>query len=162
MTLISTHCNLVDSFRSALEEGLAGDPRFAKAERVDRPDGAMLATRWPSVENPRVWFEIAVRPGIPQVRVGVLTDDRWKSEDLEGKIEESGDTMGEFVEMGFDEADLTWKDPIVEHFREDMKYFYFATSLDIATLDDLAKDGTRKKIRQMFDGYYYAFGAFLK
>jgi hypothetical protein len=129
---------------------------------VDRPDGAMLATRWPSVENPQVWFEIAVRPGIPQVRVGVMTDDRWKSEDFEEKIEESGDTMGEFVEMGFDEADLTWKDPIVEHFREDMKYFYFSTSLDIATLDELAQGDTRKKIRQMLDGYFHAFGAFLK
>jgi hypothetical protein len=162
MALTSTHLDVVDSFRTTMEEGLAGDPRFAKPERVDRPDGAMLATRWASVENPRVWFEIAVRPGIPQVRVGVLTDDRWKSEDFEEKIEESGDTMGEFVEMGFDEADLTWKDPIVEHFREDMKYFYFATSLDLGAVDELSSGATRGKIRKMMDGYFHAFGAFLK
>lgn len=162
MTLTSTQRDVVDSFRSAMEESLKGDARFAGSERVDRADGSMLATRFASVENPQVWFEIAVRPGIPQVRVGVMTDDRWKSEDFEEKIEESGDTMGEFVEMGFDEADLTWKDPIVEHFREDMKYFYFSTSLDLATVDELAAPGTRKKIRQMLDGYFHAFGPFLK
>jgi len=152
----------VDSFRTALEDALKSDARFAGSTRHDRPDGATLACRWQSDANPQVWFEIAVRPLIPQVRVGILTDDRWKSEDLETKIEESGDTMGEFVEMGFEEAGLTWKDPIVEHFREDMKFFYFSTALNLALLDDLARPEIRTKARQMFDGYFHAFGPFLK
>src|SRR5262245_12407110 len=112
MTISGTQRDLVDAFRGGFEKELSGDPRFGSSHRHDRPDGSTLATRWVSVVNPQVWFEIAVRPQIPQVRVGVLTDDRWKSEDFEEKIEESGDTMGEFVEMGFEEAGLTWLDPI--------------------------------------------------
>jgi len=150
----------VQSFRAAIEDQLGGDSRFAGRTRHDRPDGSTLATRWQSVVNPHVWFEIAVRPLIPQIRVGILTDDRWKSEDFEEKIEESGDTMSEFVELGFDEAGLEWKEPIVEHYREDMKYFYFATALAVSSLDELP--GKVGEARKMLDGYHHAFGPFLK
>jgi len=162
MVLTQAQRDFVESFRAALEEGLSGDARFTRSHRHDRPDGSTLATRWETAAHPQVWFEIAVRPLIPQVRVGILTDDRWKSEGLETKIEESGDTMSEFVELGFEEAGLPWKEPIVEHYREEMKYFYFATTLGLAKLDDLASDVTRKKARQMFAGYFHAFGPFLK
>ncbi len=152
----------MEAFRSSFEKELEGDSRFAGNHRHDRSDGSTLATRWVSTVNPHVWFEIAVRPQIPQIRVGVLTDDRWKSEDFEEKIEESGDTMGEFVEMGFEEAGLTWLDPIVEHYREDMKYFYFATAFEPASVDELRSEAVLTKIRQMFDGYYHAFAPYLK
>lgn len=145
-----------------MESKLAGDPRFGGPSRHDRPDGTLLATRWPAADNPRVWFEVAVRPKIPQVRVGLLTDDRWKSEDLEDKIEESGDTMREFVELGFEEAGLTWHDPPVEHFREELRYFYFATPLDLGSPDAMASEETRGKILQMLNGYWEAFGRFVK
>src|SRR5262245_12934879 len=121
----------VEAFRTSFEDVFRDDPRFAGSHRHDREDGSTLATRWVSEANPQVWFEIAVRPLIPQVRAGILTDDRWKSEDLEGKIEESGDSMSEFVEMGFHEAGLEWLEPTVEHYREEMKYFYFATAFEI-------------------------------
>ena len=160
MTLSTQQQDQVVSFRTAMEDALNGDPRFTGHLRHDRPDGSTLATRWQSAVNPQVWFEIAVRPLIPQVRVGILTDDRWKSEDLEEKIEESGDTMSEFVELGFDEAGLEWKGPIVEHYREDMKFFYFATALILSSLDELPSKKTQ--VRQMLDGYHHAFGPFLK
>lgn len=159
MNLSSVQNDQIMSFRARLEDELKGDARFSGATRHERPDGSTLATRWQSAANPHVWFEIAVRPLIPQVRVGILTDDRWKSEDLEEKIEESGDTMSEFVELGFDEAGLEWKDPIVEHFREEMKYFYFSTALELKDLGELA--GSAGKARQMLDGYFHAFGGFL-
>ena len=159
MILSGVQNDQISSFRAGIEDGLKGDSRFTGCSRYDRPDGSTLATRWESAANPHVWFEIAVRPLIPQVRVGILTDDRWKSEDLETKIEESGDTMSEFVELGFDEAGLEWKDPIVEHFREEMKYFYFATALNLSKLEELA--GQAGKVRQMLDGYFHAFGPFL-
>lgn len=157
--LTSAQQDQIQSFRAAVEDSLSGDPRFSGAARHDRPDGSTLATRWQSAANSHVWFEIAVRPLIPQVRVGILTDDRWKSEDLETKIEESGDTMSEFVELGFDEAGLEWKEPIVEHYREDMKYFYFATALALPKLDELSSRVSQA--RKMLDGYHYAFGPFL-
>jgi hypothetical protein len=162
MTTIASQRDVIETFRSTFERDLAGDPRFSGMHRHDRSDGSTLATRWTSAANEHVWFEIAIRPQIPQIRVGILTDDRWKSEDLEEKIEESGDTMGEFVEMGFEEAGLTWLNPIVEHYREEMKFFYFATAFEPGSLDQLGKDETRAKVRQMLDGYHHAFAPFLK
>lgn len=161
MSISASQRDRAECFRTAFEDALKGDGRFSGAFRHDKPDGSTLATRWQSAENPHVWFELAVRPLIPQVRVGILTDDRWKSEDFEEKIEESGDTMSEFVEMGFEEAGLEWLDPPVEHYREDMKYFYFATAFEPARIEELGSEAVRTKARQMFDGYYHAFGPFL-
>src|SRR5438477_778478 len=117
MALTRQQTDQIEECRAWLDGLYAGDTRFAGLERHDRSDGSTLAARWQSAKNPHVWFEIAIRPFIPQIRVGMLTDDRWKSEDFETKIEESGDTMREFVEMGFEEAGLEWLNPPVEHFR---------------------------------------------
>ncbi|QDV89202.1 hypothetical protein RAS2_02660 [Phycisphaerae bacterium RAS2] len=162
MVITAAQRDLVDSFRSSFEDAFARDDRFKAPARHDRPDGSTLAVRWPTAANEHVWLEIAVRPLIPQVRVGILTDDRWKSEDFEEKIEESGDTMSEFVEMGFEEAGLTWLDPPVEHYREDRTFFYFATAVELPRLDDLAMPAVREKARQMFEGYFHAFGPYLE
>ena len=151
----------VDDFRDHIEAKHADDSRFAGFARRDRPDGSTLATRWRSAENEQVWFEVAVRPLIPQIRVGVLTNDRWKSEDFEEKIEESGDTMSEFVELGFEEAGLTWIDPPVEHYREDREFFYFATGFEVESADALGDPSVRQKAAQMLDGYARAFGPFV-
>lgn len=161
MTSMQSTAALVEAFRRTLEDSLKNDVRFSGASRHDREDGSTLATRWQAAANEHVWFEVAVRPGIPQVRVGVLTDDRWKSEDFEQKIEESGDTMSEFVEMGFEEAGLEWIDPPVEHYREESRFFYFATAFEPGGPEDLASESVRKKARRMFEGYYHAFGPFL-
>ncbi len=162
MALNAKERDLVVSFRQWLESSLENDERFVGADRHDRDDGSTLATRWRTRTNERVWFEVAVRPAIPQIRVGVLTDDRWKSEDFEQKIEESGDTMSEFVEMGFEDSGLTWKDPPVEHYREDKQYFYFATAFELEGLEALGGEAPRTKTRQMLDGYYHAFGPYLQ
>ncbi|HKQ47274.1 MAG TPA: hypothetical protein VJZ71_04290 [Phycisphaerae bacterium] len=162
MAVTTEQRDKVEAFRVHFETALARDERFAGSHRHDREDGSTLATRWRSSVNEHVWFEIAVRPLIPQVRVGVLTDDRWKSEDFEERIEESGDTMSEFVEMGFHEAGLEWLEPTVEHFREEMKYFYFATAFELRDLNELSDPAVRSKTRQMLEGYDRAFGPFIK
>lgn len=162
MPLTQTQLDHVAAFREHMEAGFRGDGRFAGFKRHDRSDGSLLATRFMTAENPHVWLELAIRPQIPQVRIGILTDDRWKSEDFEEKIEESGDSMREFVEMGFEEAGLEWLDPPVEHFREDRQFFYFSTALDLSAPEELAQPAVMKKVRQMLDGYYHAFGRYLK
>lgn len=162
MPLTQTQLDHVSAFRDKMEAEYRGDSRFAGATRHDRADGSLLATRFTTAGNPQVWLEVAIRPQIPQVRIGILTDDRWKSEDFEEKIEESGDTMREFVEMGFEEAGLEWLEPPVEHFREDRKYFYFATALDLQNTEELSQPAVMNKARQMLDGYYHAFGKYLK
>lgn len=143
----------IEHFRTAIVARLV--ERFSQVAREDRPDGSILADRFRLAE--RLWLEVAVRPHIPQVRVGIGTDSRWLSEELEQAIEDSGDTMSEFVELGFDEAGLDWHDPVVEHFREQGKYFYFATSLNLPSLAALEDEATRDRTRRMAEGYFLAF-----
>ncbi len=155
MPVDATARDQVESFRSALEATLSADERFEGPARVDREDGSTLATRFGLA--PQLWLEVAVRPLIPQVRIGVLTDDRWCSEDLEQAIEDSGDTMSEFVEAGFDEVDLDWPEPPVEHYRDQGKYFYFATPLELSQMDELSQPEFRARIERACLGYYTAF-----
>jgi hypothetical protein len=162
MSLSAAQQASIRDFREWFERALATDERFDAPVRDDRADLSTLATRWPTRTNPHVWIEVAVRPFLPQLRVGLLTDDRWKSEDLEEKIQESGDSMSEFVGLAFEEHGLPWAEPPVEHYRDQMKFFYFATPVELESLDDLAGDAVRIKARQMLDGYYAAFAPFLK
>jgi hypothetical protein len=156
MPLAETDSSIVADFRTWFEAQIDSADRFTDVTRCDRDDQSTLATRWAAA--PAVWFEMALRPALPQVRVGILTDDRWLSEEFEQGIEDSGDTMYEFVEEGFHDAGLNWPDPPVEHFRDQGKYFYFSTALDFKSLDQLKDDADlRIRIKQMFEGYYAAF-----
>lgn len=149
----------VDSFRTFVEESCVTDERYGEVSRLDREDESLLACRFAAA--PHCWLEVALRPMIPQVRVGFVTDDRWKSEEAEDLIESSGDSMNEFVEMGFSEAGLDWNEPPVEHFREAGQFFYFATPLEIESLDELERDEIRSKTLRMLEGYLIAFGGIL-
>ena len=146
----------IHGFRRWLVEMLAGEADFRNHQTYDREDESTLADRWAVGES--VWIEAAIRPLLPQIRVGLFTDDRWKSEELEQKIEESGDTMEEFVGFGFDDAGLDWEEPPVEHYRTGTKHFYFATPVDIESLDVLADAELRATVIQMVRGYRQAFG----
>jgi hypothetical protein len=147
----------IAAFRTGLEAHIEAISLFsAPAARSDREDEATLTTRWQGAE--RVWYEVTVRPFLPQVRAGVLTDDRWQSEAFEQMIEDSGDTMQEFLELGFETAGLEWAGPPVEHYREQGRYFYFATPIDLCDLAELADDSLRRKVQLMIEGYLLAFG----
>lgn len=146
----------IEAFRSYIEELESKDDRYGPVTRVDREDKSILATRFQP--SPSCWFEVAVRPFIPQVRVGFLTSDRWKSEECEQAIEDSGDSMSEFVGLAFSDAGLDWPDPPVEHFREGGELFYFATPLNLDALVDLDDDEVRNKTLKMLEGYLIAFG----
>jgi hypothetical protein len=155
MTLNDDQRRGIAEFRAWIESHVGTGSRLGRPERHDREDESTLATRWPAGEN--LWYEVAVRPLLPQLRVGILTADRWKSEELEQKIEDSGDTMSEFVELGFETAGLEWPAPPVEHYREQARYFYFATPLDLTRLEDIWDEAIRRKVLQMLEGYYHAF-----
>lgn len=142
-------------FRDWIEAAMHSEPGFDAPSRHDREDGSTLATRWAAGSH--LWLELAIRPLLPQVRVGVLTDDRWKSEELEQMIEDSGDSMNEFVEQGFSDCGLDWTEPPVEHYRDQGRYFYFATPLDLGSLEELNTDAVRQKARRMLLGYASAF-----
>lgn len=155
MPLNPSDRELIARFRDRFEAQYRNDERFFGVQRYDRPDESTLATRFEV--GPNLWLELTVRPFLPQARAGILTDDRWKSEDLEQAIEDTGDTMEEFVEMGFDEAGLAWKEPPVEHYRDQGKHFYFATPLELEKIGQLGEEAAFDKLRRMFEGYYRAF-----
>lgn len=145
----------IAAFRDALERRYRTDARITEISRHDRDDESTLATRL--AVGDKLWLEVTVRPSIPQLRVGIMTDDRWLSEDLEQVIEDSGDEMSEFVEAGFEEAGLTWHEPQVEHYRDQGKYFYFATPLELTSLAQITDATVTEKIGRMLEGYYEAF-----
>lgn len=155
MTLVDSDRRLIAEFRDAFERRCRSERRYSDVERDDRSDGAMLSTRVRVAD--RLWLDVSVRPFVPQVRVGIVTDDRWRNEDLEDKIEESGDTMSEFIEMGFEEAGLEWIAPPVEHFREQGRYFCFTTPVELPGLGALCEAAVQEKLWRMFEGYYAAF-----
>ncbi len=156
MPLTQQDRDRIESFRTFIADSVAADDRYGPASPNDREDASTLATRFNA--GPSCWFEVAVRPFIPQVRVGFLTDDRWKSEELEQAIQDSGDTMQEFVGIAMEDAGLSWPEPPVEHYREGGQFFYFATPLAIEELRDLDSDEARNKTLRMLEGYLIAFG----
>ena len=145
----------VASFRQALEQGVSATPGFGPLSRDDRADGSMLISRFEVA--PHVWIELTIRPAVPQVRAGIMTDDRWRNEELEEAIEETGDTMSEFVESGFDEVGLDFPEPLVEHYRDQGRFFVFSTGVEPRSLADLADASTLRRARLMLLGYYTAF-----
>ncbi len=157
MPLTDKDRKTIADFRAAFERHLAGDERFGPPDREDRPDESVLSTRFALME--RLWLDLTIRPFIPQIRVGIVTDDRWKNEELEERIEETGDSMPEFLELGFDEAGLDWREPSVEHYRDQGKYFCFATPLELNSIAELGKPEIADRANRMFEGYYQAFGA---
>ncbi len=146
----------IEAFRSYVEDSVAIDDRYEPAERHDREDESMLATRFAA--GPACWFEVVVRPLIPQIRVGFLTNDRQESEEIVQAVRDSDQSIEAFVGLAFGEAGLDWKEPPVEHYDEGDGYFHFATPLDLDELRDVDLDEIRAKTLRMLDGYLIAFG----
>lgn len=155
MQLTADQATLVAQFRAQVQARVQKSPLVTSVAPADREDGSTLATRFQVA--PRIWLEAVIRPRLPQLRAGILTDDRWTNEDLEDKIEESGDTMEEFVELGFQEAGLEWPKPVVEHYRDQGVYFCFATAIPLQTLDELRKPELLDKFCRMLEGYAMSF-----
>jgi len=148
---------IIRAFRAWIESAVNDGLR--SVEHHDREDESLLATRW-KVNN-HLWYEMTVRPFLPQVRVGVMTDDPWRSGDFERMIADAGFTIQEFVALGFEAAGLDWPDPPVEHYRERGEEwgecFYFVTPLDLSSIEQLADEAFREKASRILAGYRHAF-----
>lgn len=104
-----------------------------------------------------LWIEVNILPGISKLRVGLATDDRSTNEDAEQVIEDSRESLDEFLELGL--ADAGHEDEeghSMEHFH-DSGVFYFATHLDMVGLDSLVSDGLRGEVKRLVEGYAAAF-----
>jgi len=146
---------LVSTFRDWIESVVGARLEAGAPERFDRDDARTLLTRW-SLE-PHFWHEITIRPLLPQVRVGLMTDDRLRSRDFREMVEAGGYTLSEFVAMGCESAGLHWPDPPVEHYREQGDRFRFATPVDLPSIEQLADESFRDRIFRLSIAYDRAF-----
>lgn len=162
MPLTAEDLSTIQSFRSWLCAEVRRRPEWfgvlseSEPRTADRDDHSTLATRFSAADDTH--FEVAIRPGLPAVRVGVATDSRWRNEELEERIEETGDEMEEYIEQAFADVDLDWVEPPVEHYREQQKWFCFVTPLELVSVSELGKPATRDKILRMLAGYWAGFG----
>jgi len=159
MPLSSEQGQWVTGFREWLESAADHQLRLADRIRIDREDRSTLAARWCIAD--RTWSEVVIRPFLPQVSVAIVTDDRQKNSTFKQMIEDSGDTLQEFVELSFDAVGLKWPEPPVQHYRDRDDLFYFATPLDLKSLGQLSQPATRRQVFQMLTGYCRAFAGFV-
>lgn len=156
MTLTATQSQAVEKFRAWMDGELARQGGFGAPQRSDRPDGSTLSTRYP-LER-KLFLEVTVRPLLPQVRVGIVTDDRWRSEELEDGVETSGDNMSEYLEVAFAEVGLDWVEPPVEHYRHEGTWYSYVTPVDLKSADELSDADLRAKLMKMVKGYVDSYG----
>jgi len=155
MALSQNDREVVEAFRSFIEDSVSADDRYGTASRHDRPDGSLIASRFHA--GGPCWFELSVRPARTEIRVGFVTDDAVTNDGMLELIADAGQTMSEFVGAGFTEAGLDWGDPPVSHTQEGAM-FTFTTSLTVEELREFDSDEVRDKAMRMLEGYLIAFG----
>lgn len=156
MVLTEAQIQTIAQFRTWVDERLAADAAFGPPVHSDRPDLSTLTTRYRL--GRKLHLEVTIRPLLPQVRVGIVTDDRWRSEELEDGVESSGDSMEEFLEVAFAEAGLDWEEPPVEHYRHEGTWYSYITPVDLKSLDELSAPELREKVGRMIAGYVASYG----
>ncbi len=146
----------IEAFHKYVQDSVASDDRYGPARPYDGEDESAFTTLFEA--GPSCWFEVAVHPLVPQIRVGFLTSDAEMNAEIEQAIGDSGNTMEAFVGVGFAEAGLDWSEPTVEHYHEGDEYYSFATPLAIDEPADLDMPEILNKTLRMLEGYLIAFG----
>ena len=157
MPLTEDDRDLVEAFRMFVEDTIANDDRYGPLTRSDREDESILVSWFEA--GPGCWLEVAVHPTVPRVCIGFLTDDRSTSEGIKEAIQESDQSLRDFVVAGLREAGLDWTDPPVEHNDNNGDGpFHFTTPVDIEEIPDLERDENRSRVLRLLEGYLIAFG----
>ena len=157
MALSEDERAIIEDFRDYVVGAVAADDRYGPATWHDQEDESTLALRFEAARA--CWFEVTVRPFVPQIRVAFVTGDQTRSEEIEQVIAEAGGFVSAAVHAS--------PDPPVEHYQEPDGLFYFATPLeavesqeldDFTDLVDLEREQIRGRILRMVEGYLIAFG----
>ena len=165
MPLSEDEREIVEMFRDYVAGAVAADDRYGSATRHDQEDESTLALRFEAATA--CWFEVAVRPFVPQIRVAFVTSDQTRSEEIEQAVGEAGSSLTGFVGEAFRDAGPNWPAPPVEHYSGPDGLFYFATPLDaiesqelddFTDLVDLEHEQIRGRVLRMLEGYLIAFG----
>ena len=154
-TLTEREQDILESFREFVEDGCEHDDRYGQARRNDSEDGSVLATVFEAGEA--CWFEVAVIPEIPQIRVSFIVTDQALIEDFREAMRESEASLEQVVRGSFAEAGLDWPDAPVHHSGEGETPFFIATPWDVEDIYDLENEAFRNQTLRMLEGYVSAF-----
>ncbi|MFQ5463293.1 MAG: hypothetical protein ACE5E5_11790 [Phycisphaerae bacterium] len=159
MTITSEQSEIVDAFLDYLDGEFSGDERYGPAERYDRKDESSRALRFSL--GPNCWIEAAVRPAVPEVRVGFVTDERSIFDEILNLLADAEETPSENLERALADAGLPWEDPVVDQETIDERFHRFSTPLKLEVLDDLDLGfmKVRSKVPKMIEAYLVAFGS---
>jgi hypothetical protein len=146
----------VEAFREYVEGSVAADDRYGPVSRHDTEDWSDLATRFEVGRS--CWLEVTLRPLVPQIRVGFVTDDPAVNEEVGQALQDSEHTTEALIASAFEDAGLDWADPVVEHGSVGGEYFYFATPLEIEDTLDFDSERIRDTTVRMLEGYLIVFG----
>jgi len=155
MIVTEDQLRMVNDFREWMESAVSGILQKDDFERHDHQDRSAFINRW--MIQKHIWHEITIRPSLPQVRVGIMTDDPYRHNDFKQLIDGSGDTMQEFIQEGFASAGLEWRNPPVHNYCEQGVRYYISTPLDLRSVDQLVEELIRNKMLEMVQGYQIAF-----
>jgi len=95
-------------------------------------------------------FLLGVRAETKQIRVGVVTRNRWVSEGVEQAVLDNGGSMTEFLEDEM-EADDDLEYPMLHY--HDSGEFYFVSEIPF---EDIRKPETYEMAKYYFEGYVVA------
>jgi len=159
MAITSEQSEIVDAFLDFLDGEFSGDERYGPAERYERKDESARALRF--ALGPNCWIEAAVRPDVPEVRVGFVTDERSIFDEIVNLLADAEETPSENLERALTDSGLPWEDPVVEQETIDERVHRFSTPLKLEALDDLdlVFMKVRGKIPKMIEAYLIAFGS---
>jgi hypothetical protein len=141
-----------------LEEQYRGDDRFESVEIAEPGPLEGEAVRVKFICDAMTHFLVSVLEEDVIVRVGLATDDRKVSTAIENAVNESGDSLTEFLADIMDAEDELEHE--VQHFHDDA--YYFCSDIPYQRDEDLASDVLRDEVIYYLDGYLTALYDYLE
>ncbi len=159
MAITSEQNEIVDAFLDFLDGEFSGDERYGPSERYDRKDESSRALRFSL--GPNCWIEAAVRPNVPEVRVGFVTDERMIFDEIVNLLADAEETPSQNLERAMADSGISWEEPVVDQETIDERFHRFSTAFTLEALDDLDLGfmKVRSKVPKMIEAYLIAFGS---
>lgn len=160
MPLTDTDRGLVSDFLAGVAASFADDERFSDVSPKD--PGAAAEPEDPQVWLTiwdKTWIRLKPHPDKETLLVALATRDRNVSEAIEGNALHLGDTFGDFLEDGLEDAG---EEDVydVDHYH-DRGVFYFESELPLERgWAGLESDEVKDKARKLALGYLLGFGRF--
>ncbi len=149
----------VDSFLDYVADFSDSDDRYGLAVRLEREDESLFATRFEV--GPSAWLEVGVWPSVPEVRIGVVTDEPATGEEIVAGIEADDVSLTDALAAALVDAGLNWPEPPIEKDGVTTEEFRLTTPIELEELSDLDVGflDVRDKSMRLLEAYLNVFAA---